>query len=845
MDFKIRSCRLAATSMLLAFFCASALHAQTNFAQLYSFGYPSLSGFLPLAAPVIGSDGAVYGTTYRGGTNDQGTIYQFSLNSATYTVLHHFTGGADGSRPIAALVESTNDGFLYGTTFGYVGTNPGTVFKLAKSGNNYTVLHVFTGTNGDGANPRAELLQASDGLLYGTTYAGGSSNLGTVFKLDTNGNNFAVLASFTLTNGVNGRQPYAGLVEGTNGMLYGLTFTGGYQTSNTYNAAFAISKDGLTFTPLVILSTTNSFGINPCASLLPASDGLLYGTMRRGGTNNAGTLFSLSQDGTVYNALTNFSTNTGVNWPQGRLLEGGDGALYGTSFGGGTNGLGAVFKINKDGSGLTVLHSFTNGLTDGAGPQSGLALATNGTLYGTTFNGGVNNYGVLYSLGQDGSNFSVLWQFLPGGGDGTYPNYTAPATNNVIYGTTEAGGAYDLGTVFKYDQNSSAYAVLHSFSGGTDDGQYPAAVLRASDGRLYGTTSQGGLTNMGVIYSLDTNGNNYAVLHNLGGTNVLGSRDVADLIESRDGYLYGVTYNDGRGGPYYYNGGTIYKIDKGGTNFQVVVLFMTNSVLASNLYSGLLLGSDGLIYGTAEYGGTGRYGVVYRVNPNGTGYTNLYNFTEPPGGVDGNLHSALAEGSDGTLYGVINGGSITTNGLFYKLNKDGSGYTNLYLFTGVNNDGSNPWGRPVQGADSAFYGITQYGGLNGLATLYRIRYNGSGYGVSNYFNPFDGPQAGLSRGAGGFLFGTTIGQGGMGLGSIFQMTTPVYTLNFAGVGPGGLLSLAGTSNQTYQIFAATNLTPPVVWRAIGTNMLDATGASQFVDTNAAGNNTRYYKAVIP
>ena len=169
----------------------------------------------PEAGLVQGADGSFYGTTSGGGGSNLGTVFEITSNG-TISTLHSFTGtGSDGSNPYAGLVQGT-DGSFYGTTSAGGSSNLGTVFRITSSGT-ISTLHSFTGTGSDGSNPYAGLLQGTDGSFYGTTYAGGSSNLGTVFEITSNGT-ISTLHSFTGT-GSDGSYPYAGLVQGTDAQL--------------------------------------------------------------------------------------------------------------------------------------------------------------------------------------------------------------------------------------------------------------------------------------------------------------------------------------------------------------------------------------------------------------------------------------------------------------------------------------------------------------------------------------------------------------------------------------------------------------------------------------------------
>ena len=210
----------------------------------------------------------------------------------------------------------------------------------------YQRLKSFTG--GDGASPTAGLVQGSDGALYGTTFYGGSSGDGTVFKLSTlDGINYSETVLHSFTCGSDGANAYAGLVQGSDGALYGTTAMGG---SSSYSAAGTVFKlstaDGTTYSETVPYSFTGgSDGLYPQAGLVQGSDGALYGTTEEGGSSGFGTVFKLSTDGLVYTVLYSFTGGSDGGYPDGGVVIGSDGALYGTTYQGGDSGLGVVFKI--------------------------------------------------------------------------------------------------------------------------------------------------------------------------------------------------------------------------------------------------------------------------------------------------------------------------------------------------------------------------------------------------------------------------------------------------------------------------------------------------------------------
>jgi uncharacterized repeat protein (TIGR03803 family) len=349
---------------------------------------------------VQGKDGNFYGTTEYGGTNGAGTVFKIAANGAM-TTLYSFSGGTDGANPCAVLVQGS-DGNFYGTT-GYGGPNGcGTVFTISTNGA-LTSLYSFTGSN-DGGNPLAGLVQGSDGSFYGTTYCGGTTNTdpyfdalsgiygnGTVFKVTASG----VLTTLHLFTGSDGANPRAGLVQGSDGAFYGATDHGGMFLIG--GTLFRISTNG------VLTSLYSFYGVAFPNALVQGRDGCFYGTTAEQGTqqHHYGTVFKITANGEL-TTLYNFGTILdlygdpldGAN-PKAGLVQGRDGAFYGTTADQGTNGAGTVFTITTNGV-LSSLYSFTG--SDGANPAAALVQGSDGYFYGTTFNGGECGVGTVFRL---------------------------------------------------------------------------------------------------------------------------------------------------------------------------------------------------------------------------------------------------------------------------------------------------------------------------------------------------------------------------------------------------------------------------------------------------------------
>src|ERR1700691_1467618 len=349
---------------------------------LYSFPGPEDGVYPNYAGVILGSAGNLFGVTTYGGIPNQGVVYKVDV-AGQETVLYTFTGGADGGHPWGDLVQDSS-GNLYGTTNAGGAAGAGVVYKLAPNGS-LTVLHSFAGGT-DGANPEAGVVIDSSGNLYGTTYAGGLSNVGVVYKLDAAGNE-TILYSFM--GGSDGANPTAGVTLDSSGNLYGTTYSGG-----TPGNAGTVYKVDATGHETVLYSFTGAAdGGSPAGGVVFDAAGNLYGTTESSGIG--GVVFKLDPAGHETVLHTFGRHGDGQNPLAGVVLDAA-GNLYGTTFQGGPAYHGIVFELDPAGN-LTVLHGFT-GHADGSYPYAGVVLDSAGNVYGTTSEGGKKDTGVVFEI---------------------------------------------------------------------------------------------------------------------------------------------------------------------------------------------------------------------------------------------------------------------------------------------------------------------------------------------------------------------------------------------------------------------------------------------------------------
>ncbi len=435
-----------------------------------------------------------------------------------------------------------------------MGERPGgAVFRISKDGSGYTVLrHLGQGGYGetDARNPYDALLKGSDGSLYGTSYSGGfadPNDAGTLFRLNENGSDYRVLWRFSYGGG-DGLSSFASLVGGSDGALYGTTAGGGAAYSGT---VFRINKDGSGYELLHSFSGTGEEGIVPEAALLEGSNGRLYGSARD--PYPGGTLFSLNTNGSDFQVSHTFGSiaSDGVG-RKSALVEGTNGVLFGVTRYGGTNFYGTLFKINLNGTGYEILRHLS--FSEGAAPE-GITLGSDGALY-VMAAGSYSDGGSVFRLNQDGTGFLVLRSLGTVLGDGyTGAGALVQATDGLLYGVTTYGGTYQGGTIFKINTNGGGYSIVRSLGDGAYDAKYPTAGLaQGPDGALYGT-AYSGMYGLGALFRITLDGSDYCVIHNFATADGYGSSSKPALVSASDGALYGTADSGGMSGF-----GTIFKL---------------------------------------------------------------------------------------------------------------------------------------------------------------------------------------------------------------------------------------------------------------------------------------------
>jgi uncharacterized repeat protein (TIGR03803 family) len=755
-----------------------------------------------------------------GAVGTQPLFYQWQANGTNLSDGAKLTGSRTSTLTLNN-VSATNAGtytVLVGNGHGLVPSSPAvlTVLGVTAPGTTLVTLYPFTGGN-DGGNPNA-LLQAANGLFYGTTQNGGTNSAGTVFQMAPNG---APVSLYSFTGGSDGATPYAGLASGPDGSFYGTAFEGGAYDNGT---VFRINSNGVLAT-LVAFNITN--GDLPYAGLSLGADGNFYGTTYQGapvGNTRAGTVFRMATNGAL-STLTSFTGDMPGVLPNGGFLaagvvQGGDGNLYGTTYKGGAYGYGTVFRVGTNGlfSSLACFNS-----ANGAFPYGGLVQGIDGNYYGTTTSGGASGSGAVFRITPAGL-LTNLYSFT-GGNDGNRPVAGLLLGNDGnFYGTTFYGGTYGQGTIFRIAPNGALTTLAH-FDG--FNGANPQATMtQGSDGNLYGTTQNGGADGQGVLFRLSfvdppqitTQPQDQSVF---AGANVLFS--VAAFGSFPLSYQWQVNGTNLADGSTVFGSATrnLTLNNVSLTNIGTYSVLVTNS-LGSVTSTGAVLQvtssppvivlqptNQTLVPGaTAIFAAAaiGNLPLSYQWQQNGT---NLTDSTNRFGSATSTLTlTRVVEPNSGTYTVIVSNAltQVTSTGALLtviSVTAPGTRLTTLHGFTGTS-DGGIPNGL-VQGTNGVLYGTTQSGGvISAGGTVFAL----STSGVLTTLISFRGtngskPEAALVQAADGNFYGTTFFGGLIGEGTVFRMTPDgslatlySFTGDSDGSGPTAAL-VQGTDGNLY------------------------------------------------
>jgi uncharacterized repeat protein (TIGR03803 family) len=690
----------------------------------------------------------LFGTTWQGGSQGGGTITKFTVPGNNLTVAKSFE--SIEQYPLFSTFIQASNGKLYGMTYLGGSNGAGVIFSFDPASSTYTKVKDFDNTNG--RNPYGSLMQASDGKLYGMTSQGGSNGAGVIFSFDPASSTYTKVKDFDNTNG---RNPYGSLMQASDGKLYGMTSQGG---SNGAGVIFSFDPASSTYTKVKDFDNTN--GGYPYGSLMQASDGKLYGMTLQGGSSGYGVIFSFDPASSTYTKVKDFDNTNGRN-PYGSLMQASDGKLYGMTSQGGSNGYGVIFSFDPASSTYTKVKDFDN--TNGRNPYGSLMQASDGKLYGMTYQGGSSSYGVIFSFDPASSTYTKVKDF--DNTNGGYPyGSLMQASDGKLYGMTLQGGSSGYGVIFSFDPASSTYTKVKDFDNTNGRNPY-GSLMQASDGKLYGMTSQGGSNGAGVIFSFDPASSTYTKVKDFDNTN--GRNPYGSLMQASDGKLYGMTSQRGSNGA-----GVIFSFDPASSTYTKVKDF--DNTNGGYPYGSLMQASDGKLYGMTLQGGSSGYGVIFSFDPSSSTYTKVKDFDNTNGGYP---YGSLMQASDGKLYGMTYQGGSNGYGVIFSFDPSSSIYTKVKDFDNTN--GGYPYGSLMQASDGKLYGMTGNGGSSGHGVIFSFDPSSSAYTKVKDFDNTNGayPLGSLMQASDGKLYGMTANGGNSDNGVIFSFdpSSSTYT----------------------------------------------------------------------
>ncbi|MEO6456129.1 MAG: choice-of-anchor tandem repeat GloVer-containing protein, partial [Ginsengibacter sp.] len=685
----------------------------------------------------------IIGFLNRGALDGNGTAYTINTNGTGYqkNVEFPFAPGQG-----LDMVDG-NDGYFYGSTTGNGFGDAGSIFKIKPDGTGYTLLKKFTRTT-DGGSIRWRPFVAPDGYLYGICEDGGQYSNGTIWKLKNDGSTFTVLKTFN--NSVESTSGFFGsLLMGLDGKLYG-TIAGGD------GSIIRINTNGSGFIKLVTFTNNagSYLGSGPRAPMLLASDGNFYGVCVGGGTGK-GVAFKYNPATNVYTLLKSFTDNDGAN-PANTPVEASNDYIIGGCPGYGTLNGGSIWRVKKDGSGFSVLQQLDLAVT-GNRPGRKLYIHTNGLVYGTLEGYGPMNTGSFFSITQDGSAFTVLRSSFEGGEQPWALIYRE--SDNKFYIPFNYGGSGSGGYFASVNPDGSGYRHLYSFAyqaEGYGPINTPSVVTDLSSaeyGKAFGVTTSGGLNANGNLFSYYTGfpSQRHTILHNFIAADGYSPAGRNSVFLASDGLLYGIL---GYGGPIAGNSGTAYRINpQDTTTFTIIKSFGNFGTLPTNTTNpgDMMEAADGYLYGSTSQAGDNNKGAIFKMQKDGSSFSNIYQF-----GGSNTLTGGAGFIYDTATQKLIGVGSISSNdGVIFSINRDGTGLSVIKTFAYANGatDGFG-LSAPLKFNNDTLYG-TAGGGASGFGVIYKIHKNGTGFSVIKSFVNTEGgsPYGNLQLGEDDYLYG--------------------------------------------------------------------------------------------
>jgi len=602
----------------------------------------------------------------------------------------------------------------------------GAIFKTDGNGDNFEVQHSFFKTVG--ATNQSALTETTNGKLFGLSSEGTvcdapqKTQSGILYQYDITTDKYEIKHAFS--DEENGSYPVGKLVYATNGKLYGITERGGLPDSNSGKGViFEFDLATNTYKKIHDFDGTN--GRMP-SSLIQAKDGKLYGTTSYGGTDDNGLIFSYDIINSTYNVIYKFTGGNDGYHPHGNFVETSDGILYGVTTDGGANSGGTIYEFNIANATKTVKANLSIYSTDLGGAPSGLTLASNGKLYAASHYYNNQEYIIEYDLDTEiSTKKKTIYSSY-----GTLAIRSLLATDDgKLYGTTSNTGTHNDGVIFEYNISTGLLSTLYNFDEESIHSGYQpvASLIQASNGKIYSTTYSGGRSDSysdGVLYEFDLSTNTYSAKFSFE-YSPLGASPRGGLIQAENNNLYGLTYSGGITSSEFSDGmGTLFRYKPSSGEYSVLVKLDESKGV--HPMGNLLQANNGKLYGLTYQGGTTNWGTMFEYDIVAAEYKVLYNFDINGDREHGaNPYGTLMQADNGKIYGftsrggVLADGTRVDNGTIFEFDTENATLTTIYAFDDEN--GKAPHSKLIQARNGLLYGLTASGGGYGKwGTLFSL-----------------------------------------------------------------------------------------------------------------------------
>ncbi len=657
-------------------------------------------GQYPYGSLMQASNGKLYGMSDSDGATGDGVLFEYDPATSTYEKLLDFDGEDLGSRPHGNLIEASN-GKLYGMTYEGGASGMGVLFEYDLGTAIYSKKLDFDGSN-LGSYPYGSLMQASNGKLYGMTTYGGTSDVGVIFEYDITTDTHTKKLDFD--GATLGGSPEGSLIQATNEKLYGMTPNGGASDNGVF-FEYNLSTD--TYTKISEFDDV-ALGQDPYGSLMQASSGKLYGLTYYGGTAGRGVLFEYDTNTEIYSKRFDFvDTSLGEN-PYRSLVQANNGKLYGMTPVGGASGDGVIFEFDLTTDTYSKKIDF-DGENKGDYPLGSLVLASDGNLYGMTYEGGAENDGVLFQYNPTTTAFSKIFDFgaITEGG---YPDGSLiQASNEKLYGLTDYGGVNSYGVLFEYDPDLLIYAKIIDFDYETQGANPKGSLIQATNEKLYGMTMGGGTSGHGILFEFEIATGTYIKKVDFNSINN-GRNPHGSLLQASNEKLYGMATYGGTS-----DNGVLFEYDLSTETFTKKIDF-DGSNAGKYPYGSLIEAANGNFYGMTSLGGVSDYGVLFEYNPITDTYTKKIDFD---GTAKGRYpYGSMLEAANGKLYGLTSFGGTFDMGVLFEYDLDTNTYTKKIDFNGTDLGNQPYFTSLMQGSNEKLYGMTRLGGSFNYGVLF-------------------------------------------------------------------------------------------------------------------------------